>query len=49
MKETKNVPQLRFSGFDDDWEVKKLGEVSDRVTRKNENLESTLSLTISAQ
>lgn len=49
MKETKNVPQLRFSGFDDDWEVKKLGEVSDRVTRKNENLESTLPLTISAQ
>lgn len=49
MKETKNVPQLRFSGFDDDWEVKKLGEVSDRVTRKNENFESTLPLTISAQ
>lgn len=49
MKETKNVPQLRFSGFDDDWEEKKLGEVSDRVTRKNENLESTLPLTISAQ
>ena len=49
MKETKNVPQLRFSGFDDDWEEKKLGNVSDRVTRKNENLESTLPLTISAQ
>lgn len=49
MKETKNVPQLRFSGFDDEWEEKKLGEVSDRITRKNENLESTLPLTISAQ
>ena len=49
MKETKNVPQLRFSGFDVEWEEKKLGEVSDRVTRKNENLESTLPLTISAQ
>ncbi len=49
MKKTKNVPQLRFSGFDDDWEEKKLGNVSDRVTRKNENLESTLPLTISAQ
>ena len=45
----KNIPQLRFSGFDDEWEEKKLGEVSDRVTRKNENLESTLPLTISAQ
>lgn len=49
MKETKKVPQLRFSAFDDEWEEKKLGEVSDRVTRKNENLESTLPLTISAQ
>ena len=45
----KNTPQLRFSGFDDEWEEKKLGNVSDRVTRKNENLESTLPLTISAQ
>ncbi|MBR4245643.1 MAG: restriction endonuclease subunit S, partial [Treponema sp.] len=45
----KKCPQLRFSGFDDDWEEKKLGNVSDRVTRKNENLESTLPLTISAQ
>lgn len=45
----KKSPQLRFSGFDDEWEEKKLGEVSDRVTRKNENLESTLPLTISAQ
>lgn len=47
--ENKKVPQLRFNAFEDDWEEKKLGEVSDRVTRKNENLESTLPLTISAQ
>ena len=45
----KKSPQLRFSGFDEGWEEKKLGEFSDRVTRKNENLESTLPLTISAQ
>ncbi|MBQ5906490.1 MAG: restriction endonuclease subunit S [Treponema sp.] len=45
----KKSPQLRFSGFDDEWEEKKLGNVSDRVIRKNENLESTLPLTISAQ
>ena len=45
----KKCPQLRFSGFDDEWEEKKLGNISDRVTRKNENLESTLPLTISAQ
>ena len=43
------VPQLRFKGFENEWEEKKLGDVSDRVTRKNENLESTLPLTISAQ
>ena len=45
----KKVPQLRFRGFEDEWEEKKLGEVSDRVTRKNENLDSKLPLTISAQ
>ncbi|MBF0935665.1 MAG: restriction endonuclease subunit S [Abiotrophia defectiva] len=33
----------------DDWEQRKLGEISKRVTRKNSNLESTLPLTISAQ
>lgn len=27
MKETKNVPQLRFSGFDDEWEEKNLGDI----------------------
>ncbi|MGN0740509.1 MAG: restriction endonuclease subunit S [Treponema sp.] len=46
---TKNTPQIRFKGFDDEWEEKKLGDVSERITRKNENLESTLPLTISAQ
>lgn len=49
MMNEQKVPQLRFSGFEDEWEEKKLGDVSDRVTRKNENLESKLPLTISAQ
>ena len=31
------------------WEQRKLGEVAERVTRKNKNLESELPLTISAQ
>ena len=31
------------------WEQRKLGELVERVTRKNENMESTLALTISAQ
>lgn len=32
-----------------DWEQRKLEEVSDRVLRRNKNLESKLPLTISAQ
>ena len=48
-KEMKRVPKLRFPEFTDDWEQRKLDEVVERITRKNENLESTLPLTISAQ
>jgi len=47
--EEKKVPALRFRGFDNAWEQRRLGEIVERVTRKNENLESTLPLTISAQ
>jgi len=43
------VPKVRFSGFDGAWEEVFLADVADRVTRKNEKLESTLPLTISAQ
>lgn len=43
------IPKRRFAGFIGDWEETKLGEIVSRVTRKNENLESTLPLTISAQ
>ena len=45
----RKVPRIRFKGFEEDWEQRKLGEVVERVTRKNENMESTLALTISAQ
>ncbi|HDA2386367.1 TPA: restriction endonuclease subunit S [Staphylococcus aureus] len=45
----KNVPELRFPGFEGEWEEKKLGEVTDRVIRKNKNLESKKPLTISGQ
>ena len=44
-----NKPNIRFKGFTDDWEQRKLGELVDRVVRKNTNNESTLPLTISAQ
>lgn len=45
----KNVPEIRFPGFTDPWEQRKLGDIVDRVTRKNTNNESELPLTISAQ
>ncbi len=45
----KKVPELRFKGFTDDWEDRKLSSIAERVTRKNKNNESTLPLTISAQ
>ncbi|MBO2706036.1 restriction endonuclease subunit S [Lactiplantibacillus plantarum] len=45
----KKVPELRFKGFTDEWEERKLSSISERVTRKNKNNESTLPLTISAQ
>ena len=43
------IPEIRFEGFTDDWEQRKLGDIVERITRKNENLESILPLTISAQ
>ena len=48
-KNGSSVPEIRFKGFTDAWEQRKLGEIVERITRKNENLESTLPLTISAQ
>lgn len=44
-----NTPNIRFKGFTDDWEQRKLGEIVERVTRKNQDLVSELPLTISAQ
>lgn len=36
MKEQKKcVPEIRFAGFTDDWEQRKLGEISDKVIDKN--------------
>ena len=42
-------PEIRFEGFTDAWEQRKLGEVCERVTRKNKNGESDLPLTIASQ
>ena len=48
-KDENKVPEIRFKGFNDDWEQHKLFDLSERITRKNINLESKLPLTISAQ
>lgn len=42
-------PKIRFNGFNDDWEQRKLGDLVERITKKNQDLLSELPLTISAQ
>jgi len=37
MKQAKNVPQLRFSGFDDDWEEKNFSEITYISATKNKS------------
>lgn len=33
-----NTPKIRFKGFADDWEQRKLGEVSSKITKKNQDI-----------
>ena len=47
-KNGERYPELRFPGFTDAWEQRKLGQFTARVTRKNAG-QSDLPLTISAQ
>ena len=49
MSEKKNVPKLRFPEFTEPWEQRKLGEICERITRKNKGNESDLPLTIASQ
>ena len=49
MTKENGKPQIRFSGFNDTWEQRKLSEIVERITRKNQDMESELPLTISAQ
>ena len=35
-------PEIRFKGYTDEWEQRKLGDLVDRVTRKNQDLVSEL-------
>ena len=48
-KNGSNVPEIRFKGFTEAWEQRKLSEIVERITRKNQDMESELPLTISAQ
>lgn len=48
-KETSKIPNIRFLKYLNVWEICKLKEISERSTKKNSELESTLPLTISAQ
>lgn len=48
MEKSKNIPQLRFDGFDGEWSSHSLSRFANRIKRKNEHLESDLVMTISA-
>lgn len=37
MKKVTNVPPLRFPGFEEEWETKKLGEIADKITDGTHN------------
>ncbi|MBC6308987.1 restriction endonuclease subunit S [Listeria sp. FSL L7-1582] len=43
------IPRIRFTDFDGDWEQRKLGEVSNKVTEKNKENKFTETLTNSAE
>ena len=38
MSDKKNVPKIRFPGFTEPWEQRKLGEVSSKITKKNQDI-----------
>lgn len=43
------VPEVRFEGFEGDWEEKKLGDVATKVNEKNTELKYSTTLTNSAE
>ena len=43
------VPQIRFVGFTEDWEQRKLNEIADKVSEKNKNNEFSEPFTNSAE
>ena len=49
MTEKSAKPQLRFAGFDDTWEQRKLSDIADKVTEKNGGLQYIETFTNSAE
>ncbi|SDK58185.1 restriction endonuclease subunit S [Alkalibacterium thalassium] len=49
ISEDKNVPELRFKGYTENWEQRKLGDISNKVTEKNKKKEFTETFTNSAE
>ena len=49
MQEKARVPAIRFAGFTDAWEQRKLGEIADKVTEKNIGLQYVETFTNSAE
>ena len=45
----RKTPRIRFKGYTDDWEQRKLGKVADKVTEKNSGLQYLETLTNSAE
>lgn len=48
-KEGASVPEIRFKGFTDDWEQRKLNEIADKVSEKNKDNEFSEPFTNSAE
>lgn len=48
-KEGASVPEIRFDGFTDTWEQRKLGEIADKVIEKNTGLQYMETFTNSAE
>ena len=49
MSEKRNVPAIRFAGFTDAWEQRKLGSFARKVTEKNTSMSVTETFTNSAE
>ena len=48
-RDGESVPEVRFAGFTEAWEQRKLDDVSEKVTEKNKNRKVTETLTNSAE